>query len=147
MLSFIFVSQTHSKHFSSSLPFDQPLHIWEVRSITFLRMHQFLCSLLLHLILEALRKPWEIPLNLGAQTSKQVFHKPFAPPQVTNYNTYMGGRWAVLNKITSYLKLNADPIDKLWRTWEDGNSIKQLPCAVYSWRSSKNLPSKEDYST
>lgn len=37
----------HSASFFPALPFDQPLHIWEVGSLGFMRIHQFLFSLAL----------------------------------------------------------------------------------------------------
>lgn len=76
---------THSAYFFPALPFDQPQHIWEVGSLGFMRIHQFLFWLGLSFNPLGSVKSYEQSLNFETQFFRHILQSfPFPKTQLQN---------------------------------------------------------------
>lgn len=76
---------THSASFFPALPFDQPQHFWEVGSLGFMRIHQFLFWLGLSFNPLGSVKSYEQSLNFETQFFGYILQSfPFPKTQLQN---------------------------------------------------------------
>lgn len=82
---------THSASFFPALPFDEPLHIWEVGSLGFMRIHQFLFWLGLSFNPLGSVKSYEQSLNFETQFFRYILQSfPFPQNVITKYKASRG---------------------------------------------------------